>query len=198
MFASRRPFAVPSRSPNAELLAALAAVLRRRRLRWFVFGAQAVAVHGRPRMSEDVDVTVVVDGARVPALVAALERAGFAPRVKDIAPFVARAVVPLVHRRSKVPLDLVVAASGLERDFAARAVPTDLGGVRVPVIAPGDLVVAKIVAGRSKDLEDVASILDAQGPALDVRHVRSLLGELDDALGDTSYLARFDLLAQAR
>jgi hypothetical protein len=42
---------------------------RLRRLRWYVFGAQAVVVHGRPRMTGDVDVTVEIDVSRLPSLI---------------------------------------------------------------------------------------------------------------------------------
>jgi hypothetical protein len=45
-------------SPVAELLGDLAAVLRRLRLRWYVFGAQAAIAYGAVRVTGDVDVTV--------------------------------------------------------------------------------------------------------------------------------------------
>ena len=189
---SRRP-------PSADLLAALTDVLRRRRVRWYVFGAQAVLVHGRPRLTEDVDVTVEADAAEVGRLVAALRRAGFTSRVSGVAAFAARAhVIPLLHRKTGIPLDLVVAGSGLEQEFLARAVVVDIGGIRVPVIAPDDLIITKVIAGRAKDLEDANGILAAHRDRLDVRRVRSVLGEVDAALGDTDMVARFDRLLASR
>jgi hypothetical protein len=53
----RRPF-VPSPSGPAELLADLSGVLRNLGLAWYVFGAQAALIWGRPRMTADVDVTL--------------------------------------------------------------------------------------------------------------------------------------------
>jgi predicted nucleotidyltransferase len=53
----------------------------------------------------------------------------------------------------------VLAGPGLEEQFLARAVLVDIGGVRVPVMSPEDLVVTKILAGRPKDIEDVRGIL---------------------------------------
>jgi hypothetical protein len=38
----------------------------------------------------------------------------------------------------------------------------DIGGIRVPVIAPEDLVVTKLLAGRSKNLEDARTVLLGQ------------------------------------
>ncbi len=49
---------MPRRPASVELLAALAKVLRARKIRWYVFGAQAAIVYGSPRMTMDVDVDV--------------------------------------------------------------------------------------------------------------------------------------------
>lgn len=54
-------------------LRALQQVARRLRARWFVFGAQAVALHGVPRMTQDIDVTL---------LTAAAPREVFAERIR--------------------------------------------------------------------------------------------------------------------
>jgi hypothetical protein len=47
----------------AELLADLAVALGTVGARWYVFGAQAVSMWGRPRLTTDVDVTVQFDAA---------------------------------------------------------------------------------------------------------------------------------------
>lgn len=46
---------MPSTPAPARLLADLAGVLERLSIRWYVFGAQAVLIWGRPRMATDVD-----------------------------------------------------------------------------------------------------------------------------------------------
>ena len=46
------------RSVPADLLVSLAAVLSKLQARWYVFGAQAVILWGRPRLMADIDVTV--------------------------------------------------------------------------------------------------------------------------------------------
>ena len=51
-----------------EALRALAAVLDGRGLRWFVFGAQAVAVRAAPRATQDVDVTVEIERSELAEL----------------------------------------------------------------------------------------------------------------------------------
>lgn len=173
---------MPRRPASVELLAALAKILGRSQVRWYVFGAQAAVIYGSPRMTMDVDVTIAAEPDAVRPLVAALCRTAFAPRVPDLEAFFVRSrVVPLVHRRTRMPLDLVVARDSLELTFLERARPVDIGGLVVPVITPEDLVIAKLFAGRPRDLEDVRAVLGSLGATLDLRHVRMILGQLDEA-----------------
>lgn len=76
---------MPRRPASVELLAALAKVLRARKIRWYVFGAQAAVVYGSARMTMDVDVTVAVPPEGVRPLVDALLGAGFVSRTDVIA-----------------------------------------------------------------------------------------------------------------
>lgn len=136
-----------------ELLTVLSRVLSRWG-RWYLFGAQAVTAYGVPRLSADVYVTVQPDPADPERFVADMEASGFVLRVGD-ADFVrGTRVMPFVHTATGMPLDVVLAGSGLEDEFLNRAVVTDVGGTTVPLIDLQDLIVAKILAGRPKDLVD--------------------------------------------
>ena len=190
---------MPDISAPAELLRDLAVVLSRWGGRWFLFGAQAVNVWGSPRLTADVDVTVLLTPRDPAAFVHDMDLSEFGLRVDDVEDFVARtSVLPFVHRRTRMPLDVVLAGSGLEEQFADRARQVDVGGIEVPVLSPGDLLVAKILAGRPKDLEDAAGVLRARRGSLDLVLVRSLLGELEEALGQGDLLSALEgLLAGA-
>lgn len=169
-----------------SLLVDLAAVLDRRGLAWYVFGAQAAVIWGRPRLTADVDVTALVPDGVLDALLGDLARSGFVLRISDAEEFVRRTrVLPFVHAGSHVPVDLVLAGPGLEEVFLQRARRVDLGGTAIPVISPEDLVVTKILAGRPKDIDDVQSVLRAQAGRLDLGWIREALGMLQDALGQS-------------
>jgi Nucleotidyl transferase AbiEii toxin, Type IV TA system len=172
-----------------ELLRALAPVLQRFGDRWYVFGAQAVIVWGRPRLTGDVDVTAFLDPDDPDGFATAMETAGFDLRVRDVEGFVRRTrVFPFMHRATSLPLDIVLGGPGPEEEFARTARRLALYGVTVPVIGPEELVVTKILAGRPKDLDDVQGILRAQGSELDLGRVRGLLAELEAGLGQSDLL----------
>jgi hypothetical protein len=166
--------------------------------RWYVFGAQAVMVWGRPRLTGDVDVTVHLEPDDPGGLVAAMGDAGFDLRVQDADDFVRRTrVLPFVHRETGVPLDVVLAGPGLEEEFANDAIEVSVEGMAVPFISPVDLIVTKVLAGRPKDLEDVRGIILAQGDALDVTRVRRRLRQIEQALDQSDLAPLFEAQLRA-
>lgn len=177
----------------AELLRSLVPVLTQFGGRWYVFGAQAVLVWGRPRLTGDVDVTMFLEPEDPRGFVTAMRAAGFELRVRDIDEFVTRTrVFPFTHVVSGLALDAVLGGPGFEEEFARTARHVDIGGLVVPVIAPEELIVTKILAGRSKDLEDVRGILRAQRGALDLGRIRDLIAELEAALSQADLLPCFE------
>jgi len=193
---------VPSpASAPAELLRALAAVLAEHGHAWYVFGAQAVLVWGRPRFTADVDVTVRLVPEDPERFVAAMVRSGFSIRFAAGNDFVRRTrVLPFVHEASGWPLDVVLAGPGLEERFLNRAVFVDLGDdLRVPVLSAEDLIVTKVLAGRPNDLEDIRGILRERLERLDLADVRQTLKDLEEALGVSDLLPVFEVeVATAR
>ena len=186
-------------SPVAELLRALGEGFTSLGVRWYLFGAQAVLLYGGARLTADVDVTVALGERPTSDLVRALQRVGFALRVADVDDFVGRTrVLPLVHAPSGLPLDVVLAGPGPEELFLARARRHDVEGVSVPVAAPEDLVVMKILAGRPKDVEDVRAIVAAGGAHLDHALVRETLGLLEGALDQRDLLPAFEAIVRRR
>ena len=178
--------------PVADLLTALARGLSALGVRWFLFGAQAAILHGVARLSADVDVTVDLGVRSIRDVVETLSREGFEPRVTDVTSFVeATRVIPLVHAASRMPLDLVLAGPGLEEGFFIRAVERRIGEVAVPVASAEDLVAMKILAGRPRDLEDVASIVRARRD-LDLPMVRDTLRVLERALDRADLVAELE------
>lgn len=161
------------------------------RLRWYVFGAQAVAVHGHPRATADLDLTVDLGELAPSALVERLGRAGFVARFDDPAFIRATRVIPLVHTRSQIPVDVVLAGPGLEQLFIDGAERHRVGTVEVPVISREHLIVTKMLANRPKDLDDVRELLAIAGDEIAIGEIDELLEQLEQALGQSDLRSRF-------
>lgn len=184
---------MPSSSDPASLLCVLAPALRTHGCRWYLFGAQAVTLWGRPRLTTDVDVTVEVAADGSAALVATLETAGFRLSEAFSDEFVrSTRVLPLIHVESSMPLDVVLAGPGLEEQFLGRAIAVQVGDFTVPVISPEDLVVTKVLAGREKDVGDIRGVLLARANSLDVAYVRRTLQLIEEAMGQSDLTPLFE------
>ncbi len=181
-----------AQSPFAAVLADLKRALASLHVDWYVFGAQAALIYGAARVTADVDVTVRLGNVTPTRLAAELKRRGFALRVNDPSFVRTTRVLPILHIATSVPADLVLAGPGLEDLFLERAVVHDLGGIQVPVARAEDLIVMKLLAGRDKDLEDVAAIIAAA--ELDTKDISSTLALVETALGQSDLVPLWDRL----
>lgn len=130
---------------------------------YLLVGAYAVAVHGIPRATGDLDLWVRASAQNAARVLRALARFG-APlndvREADLttAGIVVQIGVP--PRR----IDLLTTLDGLDFDAAwQRRTHVDVEGLRVPVISRADLIRNKKAVGRPQDLADVAR-LESEAP----------------------------------
>lgn len=187
-----------ARSPVGDALSALNAACTRAGVDWYLFGAQAALLYGSARLTADVDATVMPGEVSTEGLVAALQAEGFELRLDDEAFIRTTRVIPVVHRSSGIPADIVLGGPGLEEGFLSRATEQDVGGVRIPVVAAEDLVVMKVLAAREKDKEDVIAVLRAKKGRLDLDHIRETIHMLEAALGQSDLMPLFEeLVARA-
>lgn len=132
-------------------------------------------------MTADVDVTVLPGTVTTHEIVSRLA-GDFELRVPDQDGFVARTrVVPLVHRATTMPVDLVLGGPGLEEHFLSRCESLTMGGrsVRVPVAE--DLVLMKLIAGRPHDLDDAAALVRA---GAELSEVEPMVEAVAEGLGE--------------
>ena len=179
-----------------ELLARIATELDRSSIPYMVIGGQAVLVHGIPRLTRDIDVTLGVSVDAVGRVVTAVAAIPLTPLV-DPESFVRETyVLPSQDPRSGLRVDLVFSDSQYESEAIARSRPVELAGCAVRFASAEDLVIHKLIAGRPRDLEDVGGIL-ARNDRLDVQLVRRVLAEFAATL-ERPLVESFDELWRAR
>ena len=185
-----------AQSPPAPLLHALAAVSE-----WLdagptpgaIVGGVAASILGRPRLTEAVDILVLLEREGWSPFLAAGQAFGFFPRADDALGFAEESRVLLVsHRPSGTPIDVVLGALALEEEIVRGATKIEVAGVAVSLPTPESIVVMKAVAQRSRDVADVEGILETRRDHLDIDWIRAWLTEFDRALGRTDLLAEFE------
>ena len=138
----------------------LLAALTRADARFLVVGAHAMALHGVPRATGDLDVWVRPDPENAERVLAALKAFG-APLeslevgVDDLQRVDSVIQIGVPPRR----VDLLTSLSGLEFDEAwPHRVEHRLGTLNVPFLGRADLIRNKRATGRAKDLADVDAL----------------------------------------
>lgn len=129
-----------------------------RDVRFLIVGGYAVAAHGHPRYTKDLDVWVRVDRENAQHIVEALGDFGFGDLGLAVEDFLADDIVVQLGREPQ-RIDLLTFVSGVEFDEAyANRVEVELGEVEVPVIGRDDLRRNKLATGRLRDLADLEDL----------------------------------------
>ena len=139
-----------------DFLAALVA----EEVRFLVVGAHALAVHGYPRATVDIDIWVESNPENAERVWRAL--AAFGAPVDDLDIDRQDFTRPDVVAQFGLPpnrIDVLTGVSGLTFEEAwKRRVEAPVEGVTVPVLGVEDLVTNKLASGRDKDRADVRGL----------------------------------------
>lgn len=148
-------------------LSELAARLRELGIRWALIGALAAnRYRASPRLTQDVDVLLADVGPGLEALETAFRAGGWT--VRRATP--EGELLRLRHPELGIA-DLLVAGTAYQQEAIRRAREERLeGGEAIPVLTAEDVIVHKLIAGRTQDLADVEAIL-AAGVPLDREYV---------------------------
>lgn len=140
--------------------------------RYMVVGGVAVVLHGHPRFTADLDLVLALDTSNVLLAIEALKGLGYRPR----APVAAEQFAVQSVRESWIAdknltvfsmwsaqlpateVDIFVREPFVFAEAYARALFIDFAFARVPVVGLQDLIALKKVAGRAKDLQDIAAL----------------------------------------
>ena len=164
---------------------------------WVIIGGVAVIARGVPRLTVDVDATLVGAQVSLEQAIDIFGRHDIVARIPSAIGFARdRHVLLLRHDPSGVPLDVSLAWLPFEEHAIHHGDEVDFAGVTIRVARAEDLVIYKVVAGRPQDIDDVEKLLLLYGPTLDLVRVRAVLTEFAEALDDPARLTTLEHLLQ--
>jgi hypothetical protein len=130
-------------------------------------GGLALQRWGEPRLTQDVDLTVI-SGFGPEATFADLFLSAFAPRIPDARAFALRHRVLLLLGRDGIPLDVALGAMPFEERAVRRSSPFFVAeGASLLTCSAEDLIVFKAFADRAQDWIDIEGITFRQHGRLD-------------------------------
>ncbi len=160
-------------------------------------GALAVIRWGEPRLTHDVNLTLLTGFGHEERYVDAL-LARFPARRDDARQFAVRYRVVLLETNT-VPIDVALGAMPFEERAVARATPWVLAeGATILTCSAEDLIVFKVFAGRDQDWLDIDGVTLRQRGRLDTALILDELGPLLDLKGTLEDLERVERLLAPR
>jgi predicted nucleotidyltransferase len=127
-------------------------------VQYLLIGGYAVAYHGYPRATGDIDVWIAVNPTNAKRIVVALREFGFDLRELTEDLFLQE---NKIIRMGNPPMRIEISTgiSGVEFDTCyAERVSDILDGIEVPIISLENLKANKKAAGRLKDLSDLENL----------------------------------------
>ena len=151
---------------------------RERKWRFCFIGGIALQRWGEPRLTPDVDLTLLTGFGGEEKFIADLLR-HFRPRMRMAAAFALEHRVLLVRTRGGVDVDIALGGLPYEESVVDRGTPFAFRPrIKLVTCSAEDLVVLKAFADRPQDWVDVENVLARQGARLDWTYVVSRLTPL--------------------
>jgi hypothetical protein len=125
---------------------------------YLVVGGYAVAFHGHPRYTKDIDIWVEMEMENASRIIKALDQFGFSSLgLKEEDFLIADQIIQLGYPPNRI--DLLTSLSGIDfkRCYAHR-VQVEVEGVIVNFIDLGSLKINKRASGRHQDLADLENL----------------------------------------
>jgi len=159
-----------------------------------IIGGMAIERWGEPRVTVDVDMTLLTGFGSEESYVQEF-LAHFGPRRPDAAAFALTTRVLLLRASNDTPVDIALGGFGYEEVAVGRASPFQFApGVSLVTCSGEDLVVLKAFAARERDWLDIEGILVRQSGKLDWRYIRKQLKPLCELKEEPEILDRLDAL----
>jgi hypothetical protein len=148
------------------------------RWRFSFIGGIALQRWGQPRLTVDVDVSLLTGiGAEQTYVETLCKR--YQPRIPDAADFALANRVLLLQSDEGIPLDIALAGFPFEEMVVGRATDfTFLENVRLRTCSAEDLIILKAFADRNRDWADIETILIRQSDSLDRDYITEYLTPL--------------------
>lgn len=136
----------------------LLALLESHGVRYLIVGGFAIAVHGTPRYTKDLDIWVECSTENAGRLVTALDAFGFGSLGLSANDFeTPDLVIQLGYEPNRI--DLLTGLTGVNfQDAYPQRVTANVGGLQLPVIGREALIANKRALGRPQDLVDAEEL----------------------------------------
>ena len=174
-----------------ELLIRITKELDKNFVPYMIIGGQAVLLYGEPRLTKDIDITLGVNVDKLNELLKLIKKIELLPLPENIKNFAEKTfVLPVKDIKTNIRVDFIFSQTSYENQAIKRANIINLKNAILKFASIEDLIIHKIFAGRSRDLDDVRSII-IKNPNFNKDYVNKWLREFDSSMGEKKLINIF-------
>jgi hypothetical protein len=169
-----------------EMIKKLDAALRHLRLTYVLIGGVAASILGKPRMTIDADIVVIITKRRLPILLNTLKTYGFkipSNRERNILEKLKSLLPVKIPYKEGFSIDIRVASYSLDKKAIKRALKVELFGKILPIATPEDLILYKSIRFSDLDRADIKAIVNRFKERLDLSYIKEAGLELMQEAG---------------
>lgn len=160
-----------------ETISRLASALEKHDIPYMIIGGQAVLLHGEPRLTRDIDITLGIDVQEYESIKKIVELLELKALVNSPQQFINETrVLPLLDPKTNIRIDMIFSFSDFEQLAVGRSIAVETNGIMVKYTTAEDLIIHKMFAGRPRDLEDVKGII-LKNAHLDMTYIKNWLDQ---------------------
>ena len=175
-----------------EILSRIGKSLKKNSLPYMIIGGQAVLLYGEPRLTRDIDIILGINPDRLDEILVLVQELALRPLPDNIEDFVRQTMVlPTLDETTGIRVDFIFSLTPYEACAIERSNKITILGEEVSFASPEDVIIHKVFAGRSRDMEDVISII-LKNPNIDKEYIRDWLMKFDDSSDERGFLDAFE------
>jgi len=181
-------------NPLCEAAVEVQGFMAQRGWRFCLIGGLAVQRWGEPRLTRDIDLTLMTGIDHEEGFIREL-LAKFTSRRPDAEHFALVARVLMLLASNGTPVDIALGAFDFDEAVVSRATPFLYEpGVSLITCSAEDLLVLKAIAGRPLDWADVKGIIARQSGRLDWAYIRKQITYISQLKEETGILDEVEAL----
>lgn len=156
-------------------------ISQKQKIDMMLMGGIAVSTWGNPRATYDIDVVVQIKSEDIRDMLNAFYKKKFKyDKRKPVRSIQNLQFITFTYslKKTKIFIDLFLAKGRYFQEALKRKKTIKILNLKIPVIAPEDLILYKLIARRERDMEDVRDILILQGSKIDIDYMKKWAEEL--------------------
>ncbi|MEK7848528.1 MAG: nucleotidyltransferase [Chloroflexota bacterium] len=176
-----------------EVIRAIAHALHSTKTQYVVIGGIAASIWGRPRMTLDVDIVVVLLPEELSHFLESLAQSGFQVSPSAMRKLL-RALPTKVRYGKRLSVDLRMASYTLDRQALERATPVRVLGTSLRIASKEDIIAYKVARFEDLDRADIKSIILRHRKKIDATYLVTACRQLAQETGDARISDNMDVV----